>query len=386
MEIYNQISKYLSNQQYAEVIERVGAVFNVEKVTPDVILSILKYSDIFMAVSGAFLEIYTDVNIAIQYEGVLLYFADIQIYVVISDYTLIEKFHALCKGMVPTVKQIITKNRRQKLVFTTDGLSYGKICDVMVKSNIQHTTSNTHRDIMEVVVDIYGTYHELQSVFDSIYKFLVAWDFSVAGCINRQSLAGHDDKQFIVCDVTLISNSQDWKSCLIHTPEGFITETTSSPPNCKPVTESPISGEKTNQHRSSIFIDLSDEELNVDTVTGRVKQPKRSKGEQIIAEVLTSFGIKFTEQKRFPDCKLLKPLPFDFFIPDYNICIEYDGIQHEKPVKFFGGETAYQQQQIKDSIKTKYCVDTGKKLVRIRHNLDREEITDVINSVIQSRQ
>jgi very-short-patch-repair endonuclease len=28
----------------------------------------------------------------------------------------------------------------------------------------------------------------------------------------------------------------------------------------------------------------------------------------------------------------------DFYLPDYNICIEYNGAQHYKPVKYWGGE------------------------------------------------
>jgi len=34
--------------------------------------------------------------------------------------------------------------------------------------------------------------------------------------------------------------------------------------------------------------------------------------------------IKYINQKRFKKCKNKLPLPFDFYLPDLNICIEYD--------------------------------------------------------------
>ena len=39
---------------------------------------------------------------------------------------------------------------------------------------------------------------------------------------------------------------------------------------------------------------------------------------------------KFLTQHKFNDCKFKKPLPFDFYLPEYNMCIEFDGEQHFK--------------------------------------------------------
>lgn len=63
-----------------------------------------------------------------------------------------------------------------------------------------------------------------------------------------------------------------------------------------------------------------------------------STGEQIISEYLGKRHIDYISQKKFKDCKNLKTgkhLKFDFYIKTYNICIEYDGIQHFKP-RYFG--------------------------------------------------
>lgn len=56
---------------------------------------------------------------------------------------------------------------------------------------------------------------------------------------------------------------------------------------------------------------------------------KVSKGENKIDKFLVSSKIKFVREKRFDGCKgARQPLPFDFYLPDSNTCIEYDGKQH----------------------------------------------------------
>ena len=95
---------------------------------------------------------------------------------------------------------------------------------------------------------------------------------------------------------------------------------------------------------------------------------KNSKGETVISNFLKHKNIFFLPQKKFDDCKLICPLPFDFYLPDYNLCIEYDGEQHFKPMIIWGGEKEYEKLQIRDNIKTEYCKKNGIKLLRIRYN------------------
>lgn len=90
-----------------------------------------------------------------------------------------------------------------------------------------------------------------------------------------------------------------------------------------------------------------------------------SSGEEKIKEILDTFSMKFVAQKRFSDCKDKKPLPFDVYISDKNICIEYDGIGHYEPIKHFGGKKRFEERKRHDSIKTKYCEDNNIKLIRI---------------------
>jgi very-short-patch-repair endonuclease len=96
-----------------------------------------------------------------------------------------------------------------------------------------------------------------------------------------------------------------------------------------------------------------------------------SEGEQAIIQFLQERQIKFITQKSFNDCKYKGLLRYDFFIPDRNMLIEYDGEQHFKYIPFFH-ETiqGFEEQQIKDEIKNCYAKDNNICLLRIKHNDD----------------
>lgn len=76
------------------------------------------------------------------------------------------------------------------------------------------------------------------------------------------------------------------------------------------------------------------------------------------------------------------PLPFDFYIPKNNILIEYDGEQHYKSVKMWGGDNAFEKRKLHDSIKTKYCLDNKIKLLRIPY-WDFDNIDEILNSELK---
>jgi len=94
---------------------------------------------------------------------------------------------------------------------------------------------------------------------------------------------------------------------------------------------------------------------------------KSSTGERKIFSILTEKSINFKTQYKFRDCLSDNnvPLRFDFFISEYNIVIEYDGMQHYKPIKFFGGEKSFNLSKIRDNIKNEYCKNNGIKLIRV---------------------
>lgn len=93
-----------------------------------------------------------------------------------------------------------------------------------------------------------------------------------------------------------------------------------------------------------------------------------SHGERIIRQYLSDKNVNFMSQYTFDGCRYKKPLPFDFYLTDKNICIEFDGIQHFEPVDIFGGIDVLQEVQRNDSIKTNYCMDNNIQLLRIRYD------------------
>lgn len=90
-----------------------------------------------------------------------------------------------------------------------------------------------------------------------------------------------------------------------------------------------------------------------------------SKGEIAIIKTLDKNKVNYISQYTFSDCKYKQLLPFDFYLPDYNLCIEYDGELHYMAVNHFGGEEHLKTQQMRDNIKTKYCQENNIKLLRI---------------------
>ncbi|HFD2052073.1 TPA: hypothetical protein ACF2DE_002804 [Clostridium perfringens] len=90
-----------------------------------------------------------------------------------------------------------------------------------------------------------------------------------------------------------------------------------------------------------------------------------SRGERVIRLYLESNNIEFKQEYRFVDCRHKRELPFDFYIPQYNLCIEFDGIQHYKTSNFFGGEIVFKNTKIRDRIKNKYCKENRINLLRI---------------------
>jgi len=93
-----------------------------------------------------------------------------------------------------------------------------------------------------------------------------------------------------------------------------------------------------------------------------------SHGEKIIRMFLENFKIDYIKQKKFENCKFKRQLPFDFYLPDYNICIEYDGIQHFEPIEIFGGIEKFKEIKELDTIKTNYCRNNDINLFRIKYD------------------
>lgn len=92
----------------------------------------------------------------------------------------------------------------------------------------------------------------------------------------------------------------------------------------------------------------------------------KSKGEDKIQGILQELQIDFKREYSFDKCK--NPctgtiLRFDFYLPTFNACIEYDGIQHFQETSWT--HSSLQDINFRDSVKDNYCSANKIGMVRI---------------------
>lgn len=90
-----------------------------------------------------------------------------------------------------------------------------------------------------------------------------------------------------------------------------------------------------------------------------------SRGEKEVAKVLDEYCVNYIREHKFQNCKNKRRLSFDFYLPNHNTCIEYQGRQHYEPIKHFGGEEKFKESQFRDEIKRAYCKEKEINLVEI---------------------
>jgi len=94
-----------------------------------------------------------------------------------------------------------------------------------------------------------------------------------------------------------------------------------------------------------------------------------------------SLRIKYLREHTFDNCRYKYKLPFDFYLPILNMCIEYDGLQHYKPIDYFGGIEKFEEIQIKDKIRDNYCFKNGIFLLRISYKDKINEKMDFLFNI-----
>ena len=105
---------------------------------------------------------------------------------------------------------------------------------------------------------------------------------------------------------------------------------------------------------------------------------KFSSGELRVLNYLKDNNIKHTMQHSFDGCKNKRLLLFDFYLPDFNTCIEYDGLQHFEAVNFFGGSEGLKKTKMLDGIKDEFCKNNNIRLIRIPY-IEMANISNILN-------
>ena len=107
-----------------------------------------------------------------------------------------------------------------------------------------------------------------------------------------------------------------------------------------------------------------------------------SRGERMIISILNKNKIDYIPQFRLDDCRSKKPLPFDFYIPNKKVCIEFQGKQHYQSVQFGGISEEEANKNLienreRDLIKFNYCRDNDIHLIVIPY-WDFNNIEDIL--------
>lgn len=107
-----------------------------------------------------------------------------------------------------------------------------------------------------------------------------------------------------------------------------------------------------------------------------------SKGEKEIKKFLDKHKIKYIRQQKFDECKNIFHLHFDFYLPEFNICIEFDGEQHFRPMEIWGGQKNLDKIKNRDNIKNNFCLENNIRLERIRYdeNIDKR-MNEILNTL-----
>lgn len=108
---------------------------------------------------------------------------------------------------------------------------------------------------------------------------------------------------------------------------------------------------------------------------------KKSIGERMVENYLSSNNISYKTQMKFDNLVGVgeKPLSYDFYLEKYNILIEVQGIQHEKPIEYFGGEKQFEIQKEHDKRKREYAKKNNIKLIEIWY-YELEYINNILKS------
>ena len=105
-----------------------------------------------------------------------------------------------------------------------------------------------------------------------------------------------------------------------------------------------------------------------------------SNGEKAIMNFLESRLITYEYQKKYNSLFAVNNgvLSYDFYIPNNNVVIEFQGKQHFEPIEYFGGKEYFDIQQEHDRRKRQYAKDHSIKLLEIAY-WDFDNIEEILS-------
>lgn len=123
---------------------------------------------------------------------------------------------------------------------------------------------------------------------------------------------------------------------------------------------------------------------------------KQSSYENYVDEFMKNHYPSFVKQKKYDDLRGVggRALSFDYFLPEYNICIEIDGQYHfyrDILPRFESYLNSYNNLTQNDELKNKYCQSHNIPLLRIKYDKVHEietilkDFIDANSEITQSK-
>lgn len=114
--------------------------------------------------------------------------------------------------------------------------------------------------------------------------------------------------------------------------------------------------------------------------TGKI--PKTSQKSEFILKYIKDKDIDIVTEMTFDGCIYKRSLNYDFYLPDKNTLIEFDGVQHFKKIRSSVMNKSFDVSVKRDWIKNNFARDKKINLIRIPYSLSTNTISKIIDKII----
>jgi len=105
-----------------------------------------------------------------------------------------------------------------------------------------------------------------------------------------------------------------------------------------------------------------------------------SKETLLIHKILLENKVLYETEEKFSKCVNIQKLPFDFYIPSFNLLLEFDGMQHFK--QSYGNRLSGQKKN--DAIKNNFCSGYKTNFIRLHYKLKQVDIEMILQELLQN--
>lgn len=102
----------------------------------------------------------------------------------------------------------------------------------------------------------------------------------------------------------------------------------------------------------------------------------------LLRELQKAFPLERVEHQARP--WWLAPQSLDIVFHGRDIAVEYQGIQHSRPVEFFGGQEAFKKQQERDATKRQLCKEHGMRLIEVHPDYVLDDVVREVRAALMA--